>query len=144
MDNDADRIVVDNGKRTLTLNELARTQPGMDQLMAAMAERARRLYFAGTAGNWPLAAYFCRSLGKRLRESAFVRPKYAEAMAEFLDVDYAPLRDAVADRDAAAFAAAWDHVVERVNHWHEEFGKGYIVYRTPDTPPPDLDLTPRA
>ncbi|MDQ1711829.1 MAG: hypothetical protein QOE45_1279 [Frankiaceae bacterium] len=140
---DADRIVVDNGKRTMTLNELAHSQPGMDRLMAEIAERARRLHYAGMAGNWPLAAYFARSLGKRLRESAFSRPKYTEAMEEFLEVDYAPLRNAVANGDRAAFAAAWDHVVARVNHWHEEFGKGYIVYKTPDTPPPDLDLTPR-
>ncbi|HEU0132915.1 MAG TPA: hypothetical protein VFQ85_18185 [Mycobacteriales bacterium] len=140
---DADRIVVDNGKRTMTLNELARSQPGMDRLMAEIAERARRLYFAATAGNWPAAGYFCRTLGKHLRESAFSRPKYAAAMEEFLTVDYAPVRDAIAARDESAFASAWDHLVDRVNHWHEEFGKGYLVYRTPDTPPPDLDLTPR-
>jgi hypothetical protein len=140
---DADRIVVDNGKRTMTLNELARSQPGMDRLMAEIAERARRLYFAGTAGNWPAAGYFCRTLGKHLRESAFSRPKYDDAMQQFLDFDYAPVRDAIAAQDAAAFARAWDHLVERVNHWHETFGKGYLVYKTPDTPPPDLDLTPR-
>jgi hypothetical protein len=141
---DADEIVVDNGKRSMTLNELARSQPGMDRLMAEIAERARRLYFAATYGNWPAAGYFCRTLAKHLRESAFSRPKYAEAMATFLDVDYAPVRDAVAARDGAAFAAAWDVLVGRVNHWHEEFGKGYLVYRTPDAPPPDLDLRPRA
>lgn len=140
---DADRIIVNNGKRELTLNELAALQPGMDRMMAEIAERARRLYFAATAGNWPAAAYFCRTLTKHLKQSAFSRPKYAEAMAAFLDADYAPLRDAVNERDAAAFAAAWDALVERVNHWHREFGVGYLVYRTPDTPPPDLDLTPR-
>ncbi|HVF04721.1 MAG TPA: hypothetical protein VNA20_07775 [Frankiaceae bacterium] len=141
---DADELLVDNGKRTMTLNELARLSPGMDRLMAEIAERARRLYFAATAGNWPAAAYFCRTLTKHLKESAFSRPKYAEAMAAFLDVDYAPVRDAVNDRDAAAFATAWAAMVERVNHWHREFGVGYLVYRTPDTPPPDLDLTPQA
>jgi hypothetical protein len=140
---DADGIVVDNGKRTMTLNELARSQPGMDRLMAEIAERARRLYWAATYGNWPAAGYFCRTLGKSLRDSAFSRPKYAAAMEEFLEVDYAPLREAVSNADGAAFAAAWEHVVRRVNHWHEEFGKGYLVYRTPDTPPPDLDLRPR-
>ena len=70
--------------------DLARLQPGMDRLMAEIAERARRLYYAATAGNWPAAAYFCRTLTKHLKESAFSRPKYAEAMATFLDVDYAP------------------------------------------------------
>jgi hypothetical protein len=140
---DADELLVDNGKRSMTLNELARSQPGMDRLMAEIAERARRLYWAGTYGNWPAAGYFCRTLTKQLRASAFSRPKYAEAMEEFLEVDYAPLREAVAARDGAAFAAAWAALVARVNHWHETFGKGYLVYRTPETPPPDLDLTPR-
>lgn len=141
---EADEIVVHNGKREMTLNELARSQPGMDRLMAEIAERARRLYWAATYGNWPAAGYFCRTLNKVLRDSAFSRPKYAEAMEEFLEVDYAPLRRAVNDGDAEAFAAAWEHVVARVNHWHETFGKGYLVYRTPDTPPPDLDLRPAA
>jgi hypothetical protein len=139
----ADEIVVHNGKRPMSLNELARSQPGMDRLMAEIAERARRLYWAGTLGNWPAAGYFCRTLTKQLRASAFSRPKYAEAMEEFLDRDYAPLRDAVAAQDGPAFAQAWETLVTRVNHWHEHFGKGYLVYRTPDTPPPDLDLSPR-
>jgi hypothetical protein len=139
-----DEVFVDNGKRLLTLTELARTQPGMDRLMAEIAERARRLYYAATLGNWPAAGYFARTLGKHLQESAFVRPKYAEAMAEFLDTDYARVRDAVTAQDPAAFAAAWNALVDRINHWHEHFGKGYLVYRTPDTPPPDLDLRPQA
>ena len=141
---DADEFLVDNGKRAMTLNELARLQPGMDRMMAEIAERARRLYFAATAGNWPAAAYFCRTLTKHLKQAAFSRPKYAEAMAEFLDADYAPVRDAVNERDGEAFAAAWAALVARINHWHREFGVGYLVYRTPDTPPPDLDLTPRS
>lgn len=140
---DADDFVVDNGKRSMTLNELARSQPGMDRLMAEIAERARRLYWAATLGNWPAAGYFCRTLAKQLRASAFSRPKYADAMDEFLDTDYVPVRDAIAERDTAAFATAWPALVERVNHWHEHFGKGYLVYRTPATEPPDLDLRPR-
>jgi hypothetical protein len=140
---DADELLVDNGKRTLTLNELARLQPGMDQLMAQIAERARRLYFAATGGNWAAAGYFCRTLAKHLKQAAFSRPKYAEAMAEFLETDYAPVREAINAEDGPAFEAAWAHLVQRVNAWHEHFGKGYIVWRTPDSPPPDLDLTPQ-
>ena len=138
---DADEVLVHNGKRTMTLNELARLQPGMDRLMAEIAERARRLYYAASAGNWEAAGYFCRTLTKHLKESAFSRPKYAEAMETFLAVDYAPVRDAVNARDGAAFAAAWEGLVGRINHWHREFKVGYLVYRTPDTPPPDLDFT---
>ncbi len=136
-------IVVNNGKRTMTLDELGRTQPGMDRLMAEIGQRAWRLYYAATAGNWPLAGYFCRTLSKQLAASAFVRPKYGESMSSFLDEDYAGVRRAVETRDGPAFQAAWTHMVERTNHWHEAFGKGYIVWRTPSTPPPDLDLTPQ-
>lgn len=139
---DAADIVVNNGKRDMTLDQLARSQPGMDRLMAEIAERTRRLYFAVQAENWPLAGYFCRTLGKHLAASAFSRPKYAEAMDLFLGVEYLPIRDAINGKDRAAFDAAWDPLVERINHWHREFGVGYIVYQTPDTPPPDLDLTP--
>jgi hypothetical protein len=140
---DADEVLVDNGKRVMTLNDLARSQPGMDRMMAEISERARRLYYAGTLGNWAAAGYFARTLAKQLRASAFSRPKYAAAMEEFVETDLAPLRDAVNARDGAAFAAAWDALVRRINDRHEEFGKAYLVYKTPDTPPPDLDLAPR-
>jgi hypothetical protein len=139
---DADELLVDNGKRTMTLNELARLQPGMDQLMVEIAERARRLYYAATAGNWPAAAYFHRTLTKHLKQSAFSRPKYAEAMETFVEHDLGPLREAIAGKDTTAFERAWHDLVERINHWHHEFGVGYLVYQTPDTPPPDLDLRP--
>jgi hypothetical protein len=140
---DATEIVVNNGKRTMTLDELARAQPGMDRQMAEIAERTRRLYFAALAGNWAAAGYFCRTLGKHLQAAAFSRPKYAEAMETFLEQDYRPIRDAVNDKDGEAFRAAWDGLVARINHWHVEFGYGYLRYKTPDTPPPDLDLTPQ-
>ena len=139
---DASDIIVNNGKRDMTLDELARSQPGMDRLMAEIAERTRRLYFAVQAENWPLAGYFCRTLGKHLAASAFSRPKYADAMDLFLAEDYQPIREAISAKDRAAFDRAWGPLVARINHWHDEFGVGYLVYKTPDSPPPDLDLTP--
>ena len=139
----SDPILVSNGKRTMTLDELAKHQPGLDVLMAQIADRAARLYYAGRAGNWPLAAYFGRTLAKHLQRAAFLRPKYDEAIGAFLAEDYAPVRAALDARDSAAFELAWAHMVERVNHWHDAYGKGYLVWRTPTTPPPDLDFTPQ-
>jgi hypothetical protein len=139
---DSDEILVNNGKRTMSLNELARTLPGMDRLMVEIGHRAGCLYHAAKAGNWQLAGYFCRTLGKHLDNAAFVRPKYAESMTEFLTVDYGPVRKAIGNEDWPAFEAAWAHLVERINHWHEEYGKDYIVWKTPAQPPVDLDLTP--
>ncbi|MCA1824268.1 MAG: hypothetical protein ABR520_00150 [Mycobacteriales bacterium] len=136
-------LLVSNGKRTMTLDELAQHQPGLDSLMTQIADRAWRLYHAAQAENWPLAAYFSRTLIKHLRRAAFLRPKYDEAIREFVETDHAAVRAAIEASDAAAFATAWTQMEQRVNHWHEVYGKGYLVWQTPPTPPADLDLRPR-
>lgn len=133
--------LVDNGKRTLTLDELAASQPGMDRLMAELPARMHRLGYAGRAGNWPLATYFYRSVVKQLRLCAFSRPRYEPAISGFLAEDCDPVRAAIAARDPSAFGTAYDRMVQRANDYHAEFGKPYLVWRLPAAPPDDLDLT---
>ena len=138
----ADHVhVVHNGKRALTLDELALTQPGMDRLMAELGPRLHRLYYAGAAGNWRLADYFYKSIVKQLRLCGFSRPKYADDIAAYVAEDCEPVKEAVKARDADGFAAAYQRMVDRANHYHVEWKKPYIVWRTPPTPPDDLDLT---
>jgi len=137
---DADKILVNNGKRDLTLGELARMQPGMDRLMAEVGPRLHRCYHAALAGNWPLAAYFSKSAVKQLALSAESRPKYAPEMTAYLRDDYAPVTAAIKSQDLAAFEAAWRHMVDRANALHGFFGKPYIGWKTPELPPDDLDL----
>lgn len=133
--------VVNNGKRDLTIDELAAGQPGMDRLMAELGPRMHRLCYAARAGNWRLADYFYTSVVKQLRLCAFSRPKYETEMQCYLDEDCAPVRLALRARDATAFETAYQHMVDRGNHYHGVFGKPYIVWVTPPTPPDDLDLT---
>lgn len=133
--------VVNNGKRDLTLDELALMQPGMDRLMAEVGPRAHRLYYAANAGNWRLADYFFRSLVKQLRLCSTSRPKYADEIAAYLDEDCLGVREALRARDREAFERAYQHMIDRANHYHDVFGKPYIRWVTPATPPDDLDLT---
>jgi hypothetical protein len=133
--------VVNNGKRDLTIDELARQQPGMDRLMAEVGPRVHRMYYAAKAGNWPLASYFCKSVVKQLKLSVESRPKYDPEMSDYLRDDYAPVSAAIKAQDAAAFESAYEHMVRRANDLHVVFGKPYIGWRTPDAPPDDLDLT---
>jgi hypothetical protein len=133
--------VVSNGKRDLTLDELAGTQPGMDRLMAEVGPRVHRMYYSARAGNWPLAEYFFRSLVKQLRLCAFSRPKYAAELNEFLESECAVLRESLRGRQPAAFEHAYAEMVRRANAYHDHFGKPYIKWRTPSVPPDDLDLT---
>lgn len=135
-------ILVDNGARQLTLDELGRSQPGMARLMVEIGNRAWKGWYAAEAGNWPLARWQLNQAAKLLDQSAFVRPKYQAAMADFLADDFQPLRDAVKAADWEAFTAAFDRMVTRTNHYHEVFGKGFIRWKLPSAPPLDLELTP--
>ena len=132
---------VHNGKRELTIDELAATQPGMDRLMAEVGPRMHRLYYAASAGNWRLATYFFNSVVKQLRLSAFSRPKYEAEMAAYIEQDCEPVRRALKDQDSAGFATAYAAMVDRGNFYHGVFGKPYIAWKTPTSPPEDLDLT---
>ena len=132
---------VNNGKRDLTLDELATMQPGMDRLMAEVGPRVHRLYYAAKAGNWQLAAYFCKSVVKQLKLSVESRPKYDLEMTDYLREDYAPVSAAIKAEDAAAFETSYAHMVRRANDLHGVFGKPYIGWKTPEQPPDDLDLT---
>lgn len=131
---------VSNGKRELTIDELALMQPGMDQLMAEVGPRLHRCYYAAQAGNWPLAAYYSKSAAKQLQRSAQSRPKYEPEMSEYLKKDYAPVTAAIKAQDLNAFNAAWKVMVDRANVLHGFFGKPYIGWKTPEQPPDDLDL----
>lgn len=133
--------VVNNGKRELTLEELARMQPGLDRLMAEVAPRMHRLYYAGKAGNWRLAEYFYKSVIKQLALCAFSRPKYETPIKSFLAEDCEPVKTAIRRHDLVAFEAAYAHMVARANHYHDEWGKPYIHWVCPADPPADLDLT---
>jgi hypothetical protein len=132
--------VVNNGKRDLTIEELALMQPGMDRLMAEVGHRVHRLYYAAKAGNWKLAEYFYNTTVKQLKLCATSRPKYAEDMAAYLDEDCVPLREALRNRDAAGFETAYAAFVDRANHYHDVWKKPWLHWVTPSSPPEDLDL----
>lgn len=137
---DSHTHVVSNGKRDLTIDELARQQPGMDRLMAEVGPRVHRTYYAALAGNWPLAAYYWKSAVKQLRLCVESRPKYDPEMTAYLTDDCQPVTDAIKAADLAAFEPAYAHMVDRANVLHGVFGKPYIGWKTPDSPPDDLDL----
>lgn len=133
--------IVNNGKRDLTLDELALMQPGMDRLMAEIGQRVHRLYYAAQAGNWKLAEYFYNSTVKQLKLCANSRPKYAVDIASFIDAECGPLREALRVGDRAAFDTAYVAFVDRANHYHDVWKKPWLHWVTPATPPADLDLT---
>jgi len=138
-----DDILVDNGARRITLDELGRSQPGMGRLMPEVGARTWKAWYAAQAGNWPLARWQLSEAATLMDLGAFVRPKYRVSMAKFLTEDFDPVRKAVEDQDWEAFEGHFDRMVVQANRYHDVFNKGFIQWKLPDMPPPDLDLTPR-
>ena len=135
--------LVSNGKRTFTIDELAEMQPGTSRLMVEIGDRMWKCWHAGLAGNAPVARYQYAQAAKLLKLTAFVRPKYDEDLATFLSDDMEPIRQAVADQDWDAFRRAFDRMTAATNHYHRVHDHGYLVWKVPEHPPADLDLTPQ-
>jgi hypothetical protein len=131
------------GKGELTLDEIAVIQPGLARIMPEIGDRAWKLYYAGQAQNWPLARYQAKEARKLMELGGMTRPKYAGPLNEYIENDWKPIEDAIEKQDLDAFTKAYAKAIESANAWHEEKDKPYIVWKVPDHPPPDLDLTPR-
>jgi hypothetical protein len=138
-----DEILVDNGSRKMTLDELAATQPGMGRLMPEVGVRMWKTWYAAKALNWPLARFQLKEAVNLMEVGAFVRPKYEENMGKFLLEDLEPVKKAIEAGDWDAFEPAFHAMVEKANGYHELYDKPFLRWRIPDNAPPDLDLTPR-
>lgn len=129
--------------KSLSAEELTRLQPGLARLMPEIANRLWRAAHAGRAQNWPLARWQLSEMRKLFVLCTLTRPKYADDIAEYLHEDVEPLLAAVAAEDLGAFESHLSEAIDAANEWHRRWAKGFIVWRLPADPPPDLDLAPR-
>jgi hypothetical protein len=127
----------------LELDELTRLQPGLARLMPEISNRFWRAAYAARAGNWPLAAWQLREMNKLFRFGTVTRPKYTHDIEAFIHDEVQPLVAAIDAADLVAFEAALAESVDAINEYHRRWDKGFIVWKLPESAPPDLDLTPR-
>jgi hypothetical protein len=143
----ADRVrevEFDNAQgRKLTGEDLAVMQPGLARLMPEIGNRFWKLYYAAQAKNWPLAKFQLKEIRGLMELGAFTRPKYEENLNQFLEENWKPLEEAIAREDFTAFDGLFHKAIEAGNAYHELRDKPYIKWKLPESPPPDLDLTPR-
>ncbi|GBD26762.1 hypothetical protein HRbin30_02104 [bacterium HR30] len=132
-----------SGHREMSIEDLAAIQPGLGRLMPEIGQRTWKLYYAAKAHNWPMAHFQAKEIRGLMELGAFTRPKHEAALLEFLDQYWTPLQEAIKKEDFAAFEAAFHKAVDAANAYHELKDKPYIVWKLPENPPPDLDLSPR-
>ena len=126
----------------LELEELTALQPGLARLMPEVGARFWKAHYAARAENWPLAAWQLREMRKLMRLGAVTRPKYTDDLEEFIREDVEPLLDALDRQDLVRFERLYRQAVEAANEFHRRWKKPWIVWKLPDQPPPDLDLSP--
>ena len=134
------KAAVSSGHRLMSVEDLARIQPGLGRLMPEIGMRTWKLYYAAKANNWPLAAFQAKEIKGLMELCAFTRPKHADGLNQFLQHHWAPLQEAVARENLAELEAAFQKAIRAANGYHISTGKPYIVWKLPDSPPPDLDL----
>jgi hypothetical protein len=106
--------------------------PGLGDIMTAVAARHAKLWFAGSAGNWPLAAYEVDELKEGLEDAGTLHPTHrkvpgpvAPMIARTMDPPLRQVEVAVASRNPRAFANAYDAVTEGCNDCHQASGFGF-------------------
>lgn len=124
----------------LSPEQLTQLQPGLARLMPEIANRLWRGAYAARARHWELARWQLREMSKLFQLCTITRPKYADDIAEFLHDDVEPLLAAVAAEDLGSFEHAIMEAVDATNDFHRRWEKGFIVWKLPETAPPDLDL----
>ena len=130
-------------RRVFTVEELNRFVPGLGTLMPEIGTRTWKLYYAAKAGNWAMAEFQAAEIRGLMMTGANTRPQYESDLKGFVDDFVRPVREAAQAKDFSAFEKAYEGMVASANEFHDGVGRNYIVWKTPDMPPPDLDLTPR-
>ena len=124
------------------MSDLGHLMPGMAEIMPLVGERIWKCYYAGKAGNAPLARFQLSEAVNLMEKGAILRPKYSDDMDEFISGIVATIRQAIQAEDWAAFEAAYVTMIEEANAYHEQYDKGYLRWKMPSEPPPDLDFAP--
>ena len=112
--------------------------------------RHTKLWFAGQAGNWPLAHYEVDELGEGfdavieyhpIKQESPVAPK--DAIPRMITEPLASLREAVDKQDRSLFAERYDALTTACNNCHRATNVGFNRVQRPETNPyPNQDFSP--
>ena len=104
-------------------------QPGLGEIMTLQQLRHIKLWFAGHAGNWPLADYEIGELNEGFEDVS--RLLGGDIVKQHVGVPLAALQKAVDGKSSAAFAAAFDSLSAGCNACHHTLDHGFIVIQRP-------------
>lgn len=116
--------------------------PGLGEIMTLTQMRHAKLWLAGQAANWPLAAYELDELREGMEDAATYHPTHKDAplpvnqlIDKMMKDPLAQLDKAVTARDKTAFTSAFDTLTEACNSCHKATNFGFNVVTRPTTNP---------
>ncbi|MFY9696364.1 MAG: hypothetical protein WA776_00720 [Xanthobacteraceae bacterium] len=108
-------------------------QPSLSDIMVQQQERHIKLWFAGHAGNWPLADYEIGELGDGFE--ALSKMLGGDLVKQYVGTPLDALQKSVDGKDSAAFAAAFDKLSAGCNACHHALDHAFIVIARPTVLP---------
>ena len=113
--------------------------PGLGEIMAQSAARHAKLWFAGQANNWDLAAYEVDELhegfedaGKYHRTHKQIKQPIPELIAQYMDQPLTGLEQAIKAKNLQAFNQRYDDLTAGCNACHQvtDFGFNRVTQPT--------------
>ena len=118
--------------------------PQLGDIMNAAQVRHLKLYLAGRARNWELAAYESRQLRGNLRDAAVLYSGIPVSNVTTLAERLQAIDDAIAAKNGPRFIQAYGELTNGCNECHQSLGRPFIVMKQPsDQPFGDQQFAPR-
>lgn len=114
--------------------------PGFGEFMGATQVRHAKLWFAGEAENWELAAYELDEIREGLEDAVKLHPTHkdvpvAEMIKAKLDAPLGDVEKAIETKEKSRFTRAFDGLTAACNACHTEASYGFIKVQRPTRPP---------
>ena len=124
-------------------------QPGLGEIMTLQQMRHTKLWLAGQAKNWDLAAYELDELGEGFDDVLKFYPTHKDspvapkdAIPRMVNEPLVEVRTAVENKDAVAFESAYDKLTGGCNSCHDAMNFGFNkVQRPANNPYPNQVFT---
>jgi hypothetical protein len=116
-------------------------QPGLGEIMTLQQLRHIKLWFAGRAGNWPLADYEVGELNEGFEDVGKLLG--GDTVDKMIGAPIKALQKAVDEKNRAAFIVAYDGLSAGCNTCHRTLDRGFIAIQRPKALPySDQKFTP--
>ena len=107
--------------------------PGLGEIMTLQQLRHIKLWFAGRAGNWPLADYEIGELNEGFEDVNKLLG--GDTVDKAVGAPMQALQKIIDNKNSAAFPAAFDQLTAGCNSCHRTLERGFIAIQRPTSLP---------